>query len=264
MFKLQPVQFYTMQKTVLITGATSGIGEACAKKYAANHTNLILVARRANKLNALAKELQSQFNVKVLPVILDVRDRKAVTTALESIPADWRKIDVLVNNAGLAAGLDDFEDASLDDWDTMVDTNLKGFAYVAQTISKYMIESGAGHIVNIGSTAGKDVYARGNMYCATKHAVVALSEGMRIDLLPHNIKVTTVNPGAVITGFSMVRLKGDKAAAEKVYEGIKPLTGDDVAEVIFYCTSLPAHVCINDLVLTCTQQANSFYYNRTQ
>ena len=127
-----------------------------------------------------------------------------------------------------------------------------------------MIESGAGHIVNIGSTAGKDVYARGNMYCATKHAVVALSEGMRIDLLPHNIKVTTVNPGAVITGFSMVRLKGDKAAAEKVYEGIKPLTGDDVAEVIFYCTSLPAHVCINDLVLTCTQQANSFYYNRTQ
>lgn len=251
-----------MQKTVLITGATSGIGEACAKKYAANNFNLILTARREDRLKNLAKTLHSEFNAEILPVVLDVRNRKAVASALESIPADWQTIDILINNAGLAAGMEDFEDASLDDWDTMVDTNLKGFAYVAQAVSKYMIAKSSGHIVNIGSTAGKDVYARGNMYCATKHAVVALSEGMRIDLLPHNIKVTTINPGAVETEFSVVRFKGDKAAAGKVYEGIKPLTGDDVAEVIFYCTSLPDHVCINDLVLTCTQQANSFYFNR--
>ena len=262
MFKLQPVQFYRMQKTVLITGATSGIGEACSKKYAANGSNLILIARRGARLKALAEKLQSEFGVKILPVVLDVRNRKDVSTTIERFAGNWKKIDILVNNAGLAAGLDDFEDASLDDWDTMVDTNLKGFAYVAQAVSKHMIENGGGHIINIGSTAGKDVYAKGNMYCATKHAVVALSEGMRIDLLPHNIKVTTVNPGAVETEFSMVRLKGNSAAAAKVYEGIKPLTGDDVAEVIFYCTSLPLHVCINDLVLTCTQQANSFYYHR--
>lgn len=251
-----------MQKTILITGATSGIGEACAKKYAANNFNLILIARRADKLNSLAEFLQAQHSVKVLPVVLDVRDRNAVASAFETLPAGWQKIDILINNAGLAAGLDDFEDANLDDWDAMVDTNLKGFAYVAQAVSKYMIKASSGHIVNIGSTAGRDVYARGNMYCATKHAVVALSEGMRIDLLPHNIKVTTINPGAAETEFSMVRLKGDKTAADKVYEGINPLTGNDVAEVIFYCTSLPAHVCINDLVMTCTQQANSFYFNR--
>lgn len=252
-----------MQKTVLITGATSGIGEACAKKYAANNCNLILIARREERLMALAETLQSEHQIKVLPVVLDVKNRQDVEEAFKTLPAEWHKIDILINNAGLAAGLDDFEDAALDDWDTMVDTNLKGFAYVAQTVSKYMSANGSGHIINIGSTAGKEVYARGNMYCATKHAVVALSEGMRIDLLPHNIKVTTVNPGAVVTEFSMVRLKGNKAAADKVYEGIKPLTGEDVAEVIYYCTSLPAHVCINDLVLTCTQQANSFYYNRT-
>lgn len=251
-----------MQKTVLITGATSGIGEACAKKYAAKNFNLILIARREDRLNNLAKALHSEFNVEILPVVLDVRVRKTVESALTSLPAEWQKIDILVNNAGLAAGKNDFEDASLDDWDTMVDTNLKGFAYVAQSVSKYMIANGGGHIINIGSTAGKEVYAQGNMYCATKHAVVALSEGMRIDMLPHNIKVTTVNPGAVETEFSMVRFKGDKTSADKVYEGIKPLTGEDVAEVIFYCTSLPSHVCINDLVLTCTQQANSFYFNR--
>lgn len=252
-----------MQKTVLITGASSGIGEACAKKYAANHSNLILIARRKNKLDALAESLQSEYNVKVLPIVLDVRDRKAVASALEALPSDWQKIDVLINNAGLAAGRDDFEDASLDDWDVMVDTNLKGFAYIAQAVSKYMIANGSGHIINIGSTAGKEVYAQGNMYCATKHAVVALSEGMRIDLLPHNIKVTTVSPGAALTEFSIVRFKGDEVLADKVYEGIKPLSGADVAEVIFYCTSLPEHVCINDLVLTCSQQANSFYYNRS-
>ncbi len=251
-----------MQKIVLITGATSGIGEAWAKKYAENNFNLILMARRGDKLNALAEVLQMKCKVNIVPLLLDVRDRKAVEAAFESLPDEWKKIDILINNAGLASGKDDFEDASLADWDTMVDTNLKGFAYVAQAASKYMIANGSGHIINIGSTAGKEVYAQGNMYCATKHAVVALSEAMRIDLLPHNIKVTTVNPGAVVTEFSIVRFKGNKSAADKVYEGITALTGDDVADAIFYCTSLPQHVCINDFVITCTQQANSFYFNR--
>ena len=251
-----------MQKTVLITGATSGIGEACAKKYAAADCNLILIARREDRLRLLAGSLEKQFAIKVHSITLDVRNRKDVSKTFEELPTNWQQIDVLINNAGLAAGKDDFEDANLDDWDTMVDTNLKGFAYVAQAVSKYMIAKGGGHIINIGSTAGKEVYAQGNMYCATKQAVVALSEGMRIDLLPHNIKVTTVNPGAVNTEFSMVRFKGDATAADKVYEGIIPLSGKDVADVIFYCTSLPPHVCINDLVLTCTQQANSFYFNR--
>lgn len=251
-----------MQKIVVITGATSGIGEACAKKYAAARYSLILAARRSDRLLALADALQKQYNVKVLPVVLDVRDRNAVASAFGSLPSEWQKINILINNAGLAAGKDDFEDAQLDDWDTMVDTNLKGLAYIAKAVASLMIKNGGGHIINIGSTAGKEVYAQGNMYCATKHAVVALSEGMRIDLLPHGIKVTTVNPGATETEFSMVRFKGDATAADKVYEGIQPLTGNDVADVIFYCSSLPAHVCINDLVMTCTQQANSFYFHR--
>ncbi len=251
-----------MQKIVVITGATSGIGEACAKKYAAARYSLILAARRSDRLLALADALQKQYNVKVLPVVLDVRDRNAVASAFGSLPSEWQKINILINNAGLAAGKDDFEDAQLDDWDTMVDTNLKGFAYIAKAVASLMIKNGGGHIINIGSTAGKEVYAQGNMYCATKHAVVALSEGMRIDLLPHGIKVTTVNPGATETEFSMVRFKGDATAADKVYEGIQPLTGNDVADVIFYCSSLPAHVCINDLVMTCTEQANSFYFHR--
>ncbi len=251
-----------MEKIVVITGATSGIGEACAKKYAAARYSLILAARRSDRLLALADALQKQYNVKVLPVVLDVRDRNAVASAFGSLPSEWQKINILINNAGLAAGKDDFEDAQLDDWDTMVDTNLKGLAYIAKAVASLMIKNGGGHIINIGSTAGKEVYAQGNMYCATKHAVVALSEGMRIDLMPHGIKVTTVNPGATETEFSMVRFKGDATAADKVYEGIQPLTGNDVADVIFYCSSLPAHVCINDLVMTCTEQANSFYFHR--
>lgn len=251
-----------MSKTIFITGATSGIGEACAKKFAENECNLIISARRKERLETLAATLQQKFGVDVLTLPLDVRDRDAVVTAINNLPVAWQSIDVLINNAGLAAGKADFEDADLNDWDTMIDTNLRGFAIVAQTVSKLMIKNHAGHIINIGSTAGKEVYAQGNMYCATKHAVVALSEAMRIDLLPHNIKVTTVNPGAAETEFSLVRFNGDAAAANKVYQGIKPLTGADIADVIFYCTTLPAHVCINDLVMTCTQQANSFYFSR--
>lgn len=256
------LNFTPMQKIVFITGATAGIGAACAKKFAENKYDIILSGRRKDRLEKLATALQQQFSIKALTLQLDVRDRNAVLSSIENLHKDWQQIDVLINNAGLAAGKDDFEDANLDDWDTMVDTNLKGFAYVAQAVSKSMIRNNSGHIINIGSTAGKEVYAQGNMYCATKHAVVALSEAMRIDLLPHNIKVTTINPGAVVTEFSMVRFKGDQAASDKVYEGIDALSGADVAEVIYYCTTLPNHVCINDLVMTCTQQANSFYLNR--
>lgn len=251
-----------MSKTVFITGATSGFGEACAFKFAENHYRLVLTGRRGEKLEALASTLQKQYTTQVVTLKFDVQDRSAVKTAISSLPDGWKKIDVLVNNAGLAIGKDNFHEAELDDWDTMVDTNLKGFAYVAQAIAKLMVENRSGHIINIGSVAARQVYAQGNMYCATKHAVGALSEAMRIDLLPYHIKVTAVHPGAANTEFSMVRFKGDTTLAEKVYEGIDPLTAKDVAETIFYCTTLPAHVCINDLVISCTRQADCFYFHK--
>ncbi len=248
-----------MNRIVLITGATSGFGEACARKFAANGYNIIITGRRKERLVQLSFELQSQYNVKVLSLHFDVRHRAETIKELTTLSNEWCNIDVLINNAGLAAGRDDFENASLDDWDTMIDTNLKGVAYVTKTILPFMINAGKGHIFNMGSTASKEVYAQGNMYCATKHAVRALSESMRIDLLKHGIKVTAIHPGAAETEFSKVRFKGDEEKAAKVYEGIHPLTANDVAEIIYYCASLPPHVCINDLVVTCTQQANSFY-----
>lgn len=248
-----------MPKTVFITGATSGFGEACAKKFAANGYTLIITGRRKDRLDKLSDFLKELYKIDVLPLQFDVSNRKAVENAVKNLPQQWKQIDVLVNNAGLAIGRDSFEEASLDDWDIMVDTNLKGNAYVAKALIPFMIKAGKGHIINMGSTAAKDVYALGNMYCATKHAVGALSEAMRIDLLKYNIKVTAIHPGAADTEFSTVRFKGDKAAADKVYEGIKPLVAEDVADVVYYCTTLPPHVCINDLVITCTQQANSFY-----
>jgi NADP-dependent 3-hydroxy acid dehydrogenase YdfG len=175
---------------------------------------------------------------------------------------DWKKIDVLVNNAGLAAGRDYFDEASLDDWNTMIDTNVKGFLYVAKAVSQLMVKQGHGHIINLGSIAGKEVYEKGNVYCATKFAVDALSQSMRIDLLRHGIKVTAINPGAAETEFSLVRFKGDESTAKSIYKGLQPLTAEDVAEVIYYCTTLPVHVCINDLSITCLQQANTIYFNR--
>lgn len=248
-----------MPKTVFITGATSGFGQAAAKKFAANGFNIIINGRRADRLTTLSNILKEQYQVDVLPLHFDVSHRKDVENAINALTDEWKQIDVLVNNAGLAVGRDSFEEASLDDWEIMVDTNLKGNAYVAKTIVPLMIKAGKGHIINIGSIAAKDVYALGNMYCATKHAVGALSEAMRIDLLKYNIKVTAIHPGAADTEFSTVRFKGDKVAADKVYEGIKPLVAEDVADVIYYCTTLPNHVCINDLVITCTQQADGFY-----
>ncbi|MCH5598495.1 SDR family NAD(P)-dependent oxidoreductase [Niabella ginsengisoli] len=248
-----------MDKIVLITGATSGFGEACARKFAANNYDLIITGRRKDKLHQLSEDLRSKHEARVLALNFDVRNKNIVTTNINALPKEWQKIDILINNAGLALGRDNFEEASIDDWDAMIDTNVKGLAYVTKAVLPFMIDAGSGHIFNIGSISGKEVYAQGNMYCATKHAVGALSEAMRIDLLKYNIKVTAIHPGAANTEFSNVRFKGDADKAAKVYEGLKPLVAEDVADIIYYCAGLPAHVCINDLVVTSTQQANSFY-----
>lgn len=251
-------------KIVFITGATSGFGKAAAYKFAAHGYDLIINGRRAERLQQLADDIETKFNVAVLQLPFDVQEERKVFTAINNIPEEWKQIAVLVNNAGLAAGRDYFDEASLSDWNIMIDTNVKGFLYVARAVAELMIKQGHGHIINLGSTAGKEVYEKGNVYCASKFAVDALNQAMRIDLLRHNIKVTAINPGAAETEFALVRFKGDQVAAKKVYEGITPLTADDVADVIFYCASLPSHVCINDLTLTCTQQASNLYFNRKQ
>jgi NADP-dependent 3-hydroxy acid dehydrogenase YdfG len=249
-------------KTVFITGATSGFGEACARLFAQNGCRLILNGRRHERLKKLAAELAQQYNALSYLAPFDVQNQQAVFSAIGNLPEEWKKIDVLINNAGLALGRDLFDEASLDDWNTMIDTNVKGLLYVTKAVVPLLIQRRGGHIINIGSIAGKEVYERGNVYCATKHAVDALSQAMRIDLLPHNIKVTAIHPGAAETEFSLVRFKGAEGAAKSVYEGYQPLTAEDVASVVFYTTTLPPHVCINDLVLTCTQQATSAYFNK--
>ena len=251
-----------MSKIIFITGATAGFGEACAYKFAANGYDLILNGRRTDRLQTLANELEKKYNVAVLQLPFDVQDEKAVAASIQSIPAEWQTIDVLMNNAGLALGRDYFDEADLSDWNTMIDTNIKGFLYVAKAVSQLMVKRKQGHIINMGSVAGKEVYEKGNVYCATKFAVDAISQSMRIDLLRHHIKVTSINPGAAETEFSVVRFKGDETTAKKIYDGLKPLTAEDVAEVIYYCTTLPPHVCINDLSITCLQQANTIYFNR--
>jgi len=253
-----------MNKIVLITGATSGIGEACALKFAAVGNHLIITGRRADRLYKLQHELETTFSVKVLPLVFDVQDRNVVTETLGKLPAEWQNIDILINNAGLAVGRDLFEEADLEDWETMLNTNVHGLIYVTKAILPFMIAQKKGHIINMGSIAGKEVYEKGNVYCASKFAVDALSKGMRIDLLKHHIKVTCIHPGAVETEFALVRFKGDENKAAATYDGIDPLTAFDIADTIFYCAQLPAHVCINDLVITCTQQASAYYFNKTQ
>jgi 3-hydroxy acid dehydrogenase/malonic semialdehyde reductase len=253
-----------MSTIVLITGATSGFGKALALKFAANNYKLIITGRRAERLEELKHTLTSTYGVQVLTLCFDVQDRQATFAAIEQLPEAWKAIDILVNNAGLALGRDYFDEANLDDWETMIDTNVKGLLYMSKAVLPFMTARKKGHIINIGSTAGKEVYEKGNGYCATKHAVNALSQAMRIDLLRHRIKVTAVHPGAADTEFSSVRFKGDEAQARKVYEGYEPLTASDVADVVYYTATLPPHVCINDLVLTCTSQANSFYLHKDQ
>ncbi len=247
-----------MNRTVFITGATSGFGEACARKFAQSGDHLILTGRRKERLDALKDELGE--NVQVLPLVFDVQDRNAVFAAVAGLPEAWRKIDILINNAGLALGRDYFEEGSLEDWETMIDTNVKGLLYVSKAVLPLLIATGNGHIINLGSVAGKEVYEKGNVYCSSKFAVDAISKSMRIDLLRHGIKVTAIHPGAADTEFSSVRFKGDESQARKIYEGYTPLSAEDVADTVHYCASLPPHVCINDLVITCTAQADAIYF----
>ncbi|MBM3922469.1 MAG: SDR family NAD(P)-dependent oxidoreductase [Sphingomonadales bacterium] len=251
-----------MSSIVLITGATAGFGLACANLFASKGYDLILNGRREDRLRQTATALQAQYGIRVCTAAFDVRDQQQVIEAINQLPVEFQAIDILVNNAGLAAGRDYFEEASLDDWNQMIDTNIKGFLYVAHAVSKKMAARKKGHIINIGSTAAKVVYEKGNTYCATKFAVDALSQGMRIDMLRHGIKVTTINPGAAETEFSLVRFKGDAETAAKVYEGIKALQAEDVANVIYYAATLPEHVCINELTVTCLQQADSVHLIR--
>jgi 3-hydroxy acid dehydrogenase/malonic semialdehyde reductase len=246
-----------MAKIALITGATAGIGLACAEVFAREGFNLILTGRRLDRLEQLADKLNKKYNVEIAVSSFDIRNREQVIENLEGLPAKWRKVNVLVNNAGLSQGLDPIQNGSYDDWDTMIDTNIKGLLYVSRIVSNWMIEHGKGHIINLGSIAGKEVYANGNVYCATKHAVDALNKGMRIDLLSHGIKLTAIHPGAVETEFSEVRFKGDKERAKKVYEGFEPLVAADIAETIWFVASRPAHVNINDLVIMPTAQATA-------
>ena len=243
-----------MIKTIMITGATSGFGRAIAVKFAQNGYNLIVTGRRKERLDELEREL-IQNKVKVLSLNFDVRNRSEVGSVIEKLPVEWKNIDILVNNAGLAAGLSHIDDGDIDDWDMMVDTNVKGLLYVTRAVAPLMVARNQGHIFNISSIAGKDVYENGNVYCASKSAVDSLSKAMRIDLLKNNIRVTNIAPGMAETEFSIVRFKGDKEKADAVYKGVKALSAEDIAEVIFFCATLPEHVCINDLSITPTQQA---------
>jgi len=250
-----------MSKIALITGATSGIGEAAALTLAGNKMNLIITGRRHDRLSILKNKLEER-NVRVLTLCFDVRDEVAVKDALGNLPEEWRKIDVLLNNAGLAAGLGSLQEGDSDDWNMMIDTNLKGLLYVTRAIAPGMVERKSGHIINIGSVAGKEVYPNGNVYCATKHAVDALTKAMRIDMLPHNIKVTQICPGAVETEFSLVRFHGDSRRANSVYEGYESLVAADIADCIWFVVSRPPHVNINDMVVMPTAQASATLFHK--
>lgn len=242
---------------VLITGATSGIGKSTAELFAKNGNDIIITGRRKDRLEAVSKELQSAYKVKVHGLNFDVRNFAEVEKAIGSLPAEFRNIDVLVNNAGLAAGLSSIQNGELSHWERMIDTNIKGLLYMTREVCKGMIERKKGHIINIGSIAGKEVYANGNVYCATKHAVDALNKGMRIDLLPHHIKVTAVNPGMVETEFSVVRFDGDEQKAKQVYAGMQPLLPEDIAETVYWVAMRPAHVNINDVIIMPSVQASA-------
>src|ERR1035437_3314819 len=240
-----------------ITGATAGIGKATAELFAKNGYNIIITGRRKERLHEFSIYLKSTYNIDVLSLNFDVRNFQEVENAVNSIPSEWRKINVLLNNAGLASGMDSIQEGLIDDWERMIDTNVKGLLYITRSLAPIMIKNGYGHIINMGSIAGKEVYANGNVYCATKYAVDALNKSMRIDLLPHNIKVTAINPGMVETEFSIVRFKGDVERAKNAYKGIQPLLPEDIAETIYWVATRPAHVNINDIVIMATAQANA-------
>ena len=244
-----------MKKIVLITGATSGIGEACARKFAQNGDKVILTGRNQVRMTAIADELKAQ-GAEVLTLMFDVRDREAARQAIESLPAEWQEIDVLVNNAGLALGLEPEFEGNSDDWDGMIDTNVKGLLTMTRLIVPGMVARNRGHVINMGSVAGDAAYAGGNVYCATKAAVKALSDGLRIDVANTAVRVTNLKPGLVETNFSNIRFHGDEERAANVYKGIKPLTGDDIADVAVYAANAPAHVQIAEVLILATHQAS--------
>ena len=250
-----------MRKIVLITGATSGIGEACARKFAKGGYDVIITGRRAQLLANLKKELEAE-GVRVLALAFDVRNRNAATAAINSLPLEWQQIDVLINNAGLALGLEPEYEGSFEDWETMIDTNIKGLLTMTRLVVPRMVKRDSGHVINIGSVAGDAAYAGGNVYCGTKAAVKTITDGLRIDLAHTSVRVTNVKPGLVETHFSNVRFHGNDARAEKVYEGVKPLTGSDIAEVVFYAASAPAHVQIAEVLVLATHQASGSVLHR--
>lgn len=240
-------------KIIFVTGASSGIGEACVRRFSAEGSRVIMAARRADRLESLKRQLKGDS----YPLVLDIRRQEAVKAAIDGLPAEWRDIDVLVNNAGLSRGLDLFHEASLSDWEEMIDTNIKGLLYVSRAIIPLMVKNGRGHVINIGSIAGHEVYPRGNVYCATKHAVDALTKGMRLDLVDTPVRVSTVDPGLVETEFSEVRFRGDTDRAKTVYKGYKPLTGDDIADAVNWIASRPTHVQVAEVIIFPASQASA-------
>ena len=250
-------------KTIFITGATSGIGEGCARKFAAMGSNLILNGRNTEKLESLKKELTTQ-GVEVLTLPFDVRDLKAMQQAVDSLQGQWKHVDVLINNAGLVIGMDKEHEGSLDEWDIVIDTNIKALLAMTRLIVPGMVERGCGHVINIGSIAGDAAYAGGSVYCATKAAVKALSDGLRIDLVDTPVRVTNIKPGMVETNFSVIRFRGDQDKADAVYKGIRPLTGDDIADVVYYAASAPAHVQIAEVLVMPTYQATGTVCHRQE
>jgi len=249
-------------KIVFITGASSGIGMSCARIFAADGARILMAARRLDRLNKLAAELRAAAKVPVHAFALDVRDQQAVERAVGGLPPEWAAIDVLINNAGLSRGLDKIHEAKLSDWEEMIDTNIKGLLYVSRAVIPGMVKRGAGHVINIGSIAGHELYPGGNVYCGTKFAVKAISQGIRIDLVATPIRVSSVDPGMVETEFSLVRYHGDKEKADKTYKGFKPLSPDDIADAVHYCATRPPHVNINDMIVMPQAQAGVLVVNR--
>ncbi|HEX8830334.1 MAG TPA: SDR family oxidoreductase [Longimicrobium sp.] len=249
-------------KTVLITGASAGIGAACARAFAREGARLVLAARRTDRLQALAEELRAEHGTECHLVALDVRDARAVAETLGGLPAEWAEVDVLVNNAGLGRGLEKVQEGTTEDWDVMIDTNVKGLLYATRALTPGMVSRGRGHVVNIGSVAGHEVYPGGAVYCATKHAVGAITRGLRMDLLGTGVRVSTVDPGMVETEFSIVRFKGDEERARRVYANMDPLTPDDIADAVLWCATRPPHVNIDEIILKPTDQASATLVHR--